>query len=291
MHTPAPSLDDRPGWFYRAVRDAPGLSARARLLGFVLATYARAATGEAFPQQATLAKAAGVGLRTVTRALGELAAAGVIASKRGRYGCTYAFQMRHRAGVSDAPEIRHHAGVSDAPEIRQYGAPDAPPVDAPDAPPVAHRTKDRTRNLTKARLPARPARATKPRKPDPFPRPEGVAAEVWRDFLKCRARKRLSNTPTAHKHLLAALARLACDEWPPGRLVEHAAAKGWGGIYDPREGNGLAGHGRYSGSSAGVVDPLAEAARNARREAEQEDRAERENQIFDFGPRLALPAD
>jgi hypothetical protein len=35
--------------------------------------------------------------------------------------------------------------------------------------------------------------------------------------------------------MLKAITRLADDEWPPGRLIEHAAAMGWAGIYDPRE--------------------------------------------------------
>lgn len=82
------------------------------------------------------------------------------------------------------------------------------------------------------------------RSENPFPRPDGVDPQHWRDFLANRKRKRLSNTLTAHKRLLDDLARLSDDEWPPGRLIEHAAAKGWGGIYDPREKesrNGMAG--------------------------------------------------
>jgi hypothetical protein len=70
---------------------------------------------------------------------------------------------------------------------------------------------------------------------EPFPRPDGVDERVWRDFLVNRRRKKLANTPTAHKRLLDDLRRLSDDAWPPGRLVEHAAGKGWGAIYDPRE--------------------------------------------------------
>lgn len=77
-----------------------------------------------------------------------------------------------------------------------------------------------------------PARAMKI---DPFPMPEGVNPEHWRDFLANRKAKKLRNSPTAHKCLLDDLARLSSDEWPPGRLIELAAAKGWGGIYLPRE--------------------------------------------------------
>lgn len=57
----------------------------------------------------------------------------------------------------------------------------------------------------------------------------------WQDFLTNRKRKRLPNTASAYKGFLDDIARIADDEWPPGRLLKHAAAKGWGGIYDPRE--------------------------------------------------------
>ena len=57
----------------------------------------------------------------------------------------------------------------------------------------------------------------------------------WQDFLANRKRKRLPNTASAYKGFLDDIARIADDEWPPGRLLAHAAAKGWGGIYDPRD--------------------------------------------------------
>lgn len=83
------------------------------------------------------------------------------------------------------------------------------------------------------------ANASTARARDPFPRPDFADPQNWRDFLANRKRKRLSNTSSAHKAMMADIARIADDEWPPGRLIEHAAAKGWGGIYDPRErGNG-----------------------------------------------------
>lgn len=80
------------------------------------------------------------------------------------------------------------------------------------------------------------AKASSPRarKADPFPKPEGVDPQVWLDFLANRKRKRMANTATAHKRLMDDLQRLADAEWPIPRLLEYAAAKGWGGIYDPR---------------------------------------------------------
>lgn len=72
-------------------------------------------------------------------------------------------------------------------------------------------------------------------KRDPFPKPEWAEDEPWADFLENRKRKKRPNTASAYKKFLSEVDRLADDEWPPGRLLEHAAAHGWAGIYDPRE--------------------------------------------------------
>ena len=66
--------------------------------------------------------------------------------------------------------------------------------------------------------------------------PEGVNPAHWRDFMKARKRKHCVTTPTAHAGVMNDLARLADEEWPPGRLVELAAAKGWASINYPDEG-------------------------------------------------------
>lgn len=73
------------------------------------------------------------------------------------------------------------------------------------------------------------------RKADPFPMPDWADAQAWKDFLANRAKKRLPNTPSAHKRFLSDIARLTDEEWPPGRLLQHAAERGWCGIYDPRD--------------------------------------------------------
>jgi hypothetical protein len=65
--------------------------------------------------------------------------------------------------------------------------------------------------------------------------PEGVDPAHWRDFLANRKRKKQATTETAYAALLRSLANFADDEWPPGRLVQHAAEKGWGTIVDPSE--------------------------------------------------------
>jgi hypothetical protein len=72
-------------------------------------------------------------------------------------------------------------------------------------------------------------------KPPAFPKPEWADQQNWTDFLANRRRKGRTNTPSAYKRFLDDIARLADNDWPPGRLLEHAAAEGWAGIYDPRE--------------------------------------------------------
>lgn len=78
-----------------------------------------------------------------------------------------------------------------------------------------------------------------------FACPEGVDRQHWSDFLANRKRKGLASTVTAYQGQLKAISDLADDEWPPGRLVEFAASRGWGSINNPRDsGNG---HGRRNG--------------------------------------------
>jgi hypothetical protein len=65
--------------------------------------------------------------------------------------------------------------------------------------------------------------------------PEGVELPHWRDFLGNRRRKKLGTSETAYLGQLKLIGSFASDEWPPGRLVQHAAEKGWGTIVDPSE--------------------------------------------------------
>lgn len=100
-----------------------------------------------------------------------------------------------------------------------------------------------------------------------FACPPNVDRQHWADLLANRKRKRLANTVTAYEGQLRALADLSDDEWPPGRLVQHAASKGWGSICDPRQSNGNNRHvsAQQSDPSApwrlrdGTIDPLAAA--------------------------------
>lgn len=100
-----------------------------------------------------------------------------------------------------------------------------------------------------------------------WPCPEGVEPAHWQDFLTARKRKRLVNTQTALDGVLADIAELSNDEWPPGRLVRLAAAKGWGSINKPdgyqngrpttnsmgRNGVSASGHGSVVDSAQRVI--------------------------------------
>ena len=87
--------------------------------------------------------------------------------------------------------------------------------------------------------------------------PAKVDPEHWADLLKNRKTKRLTNTATAYTDLLADLDRLADEEWPPGLLVRHAAVKGWGAIYDPRNQRNGNQHHPNIGKSAAAYHALA----------------------------------
>lgn len=103
----------------------------------------------------------------------------------------------------------------------------------------------------------------------PWPCPEGVDPAHWSDLLANRKSKRLANTATAHAGLLRDLAKLSDDEWPPGRIVQHAAERGWGAIFDPRPKHPTGsthGHRDYSTrrSGNGMFDAVVDAERAER---------------------------
>lgn len=97
--------------------------------------------------------------------------------------------------------------------------------------------------------------------------PAGVDPDHWRDFRANRRKKRLTDTETAYRAQLRLIERFATAEWPPGRLVEKAAEKGWGTIVDPSEyedqsnGNRPANHRRNRDrqGSNGLLDAVIDA--------------------------------
>lgn len=137
-------------------------------------------------------------------------------------------RRREERAAARAALSTGHPTTSAESEDKADNADNAPfPAPAPSFPP------DPLTNPTPTHTPG--GDVPRLRKADPFPMPDGVDPEHWRDFLANRKRKKLTNTATAHKKLLGDIARISDDEWPPGRLIEHAAAAGWAGMYDPRE--------------------------------------------------------
>jgi len=99
-------------------------------------------------------------------------------------------------------------------------------------------------------------------KPDPFPRPDFADPQVWSDFLINRKAKRMKNTATAYRDFIRSISTEQDENWPPGRLLEHATAKGWGSIHNPdkddkhhgnhRQGNSQRDRGRVDGFTAAL---------------------------------------
>lgn len=117
---------------------------------------------------------------------------------------------------TDAPACEAGSGDGEGLSEAEPVAPPAPPPPEPPAPPP-------------------PAPPPPPEPPRLWSCPPGVERDHWRDFLACRRRKRLVNTEAAYAHQLKLIAKFACAEWPPGRLVLASAERGWATIVDPLE--------------------------------------------------------
>jgi len=119
-----------------------------------------------------------------------------------------------------------------------------------------------------------------------FPRPVWADPIAWADWLDVRKAKKARNTATAYAGFLTDIAKLTNAQWPPGRLLAHAAAKGWAGIYEPKEDyphdgrskqrNGFSGQGSTRDLGESVA---AELARNA----------SAGGSVVDIVPRLSAP--
>lgn len=73
-----------------------------------------------------------------------------------------------------------------------------------------------------------------------FEKPDGIEDQPWKDFLVNRkgggGRRGVPNTPTAHKKMMDDLARISAKTGLTfNQLIELAAAKGWQGIYEPKD--------------------------------------------------------
>ncbi len=129
-----------------------------------------------------------------------------------------------------------------------------------------------------------------PRAGNQFPRPEWADKQVWADFMANRKAKRFPSSATAYAKFLSDLARWQDSEWPPPRLLEHAAGKGWGGIYNPRE-EDLRGHPRQptTQQSNGLRGTRPDPSLDLLRAAEAEERAERDQAAY-RGAGTEIPA-
>jgi hypothetical protein len=128
-------------------------------------------------------------------------------------------RYKQRHGIGNASETDDNAGNA-LPVVTERC--DPAPDKSPQTPKINPTPREHTHNAG-----ARGAAAWKC--------PEGVDRQHWTDFLANRRTKRLGFTPTAYRGQLKQLEHLSDDdEWPPGRIVQFAAERGWGAFFDPR---------------------------------------------------------
>lgn len=237
-------------------------SAKLVLLGY--ADRHNEDTGSAYPSIAWLCEFSDLNRKTVINAVSKLEAAGLLADTGERMGKTKQLKV-YRVNVGTVPEtVQSLKRNSSTFSVKQSQNRDTDTITEPLSPTVA------------TQPPVKRARVA-----DPYPKPEWAEEQHWQDFLANRREKKRRNTATAYQRLLNDIARLADDEWPPPRLLQHAAEEGWAGIYDPRpkdRSNGLQ-------RREPRPDPIAAAWRSA----VAEERAERD-QADHPGARPALPS-
>ena len=207
-----------------AAKQTPGNMA-AKMVLLALANYANE-NGHSYPSAKAVALFGDMNIKTVPAALARLEASGLIFDTGFRKGSTHQIKV-FKLAIESHPKTdvfddeRH-------PKTGNYKGGKTPVFGLKD---TQKRVTEPIINLLED---DKSSSYTPSRKDDPFPKPDWADDQVWGDFLKNRKAKKLPNTATAYSRLMADLNRLADAEWPPGRLLEHAAAKGWGGIYDPR---------------------------------------------------------
>lgn len=162
---------------------------------------------------------------------------------------TRAYRERHKASQSVTCD---ECDAQTSPNVT-VPAPSSPPLLSPQTPqttPPLHPHPEGITTHAKARISFSVAALIvaecekmiaarrKPKISIAFPCPDDVDPAHWADLMANRKSKRLPNTATALKGILRDLAKFSDDEWPPGRIVEHAAERGWGAIFDPRPRDG-----------------------------------------------------
>lgn len=69
----------------------------------------------------------------------------------------------------------------------------------------------------------------------PFVLPNWVPAELWKDWLEVRTKKKVPNTKRALEIAVGKLEALKADGYQPAKVLESAIEKGWRGIFRPSE--------------------------------------------------------
>jgi len=172
---------------------------------------------------------------------------------------------KRRAVDRDRQTRRRHATSRDITldtvttrDITSEPSPSPPPLLPPQTPPITPPPLPHPEGFNAS---TRKARASA------WPCPDGVDPQHWADVLANRKSKRLANTSTALAGILRDIEKFSDEEWPSGRIVQHAAERGWGAIFDPRPQNGnrngkRPNHQRRSGN--GFLDAVIDAERDDR---------------------------
>ena len=172
---------------------------------------------------------------------------------------------KRRAVDRDRQTRRRHATSRDITldtvttrDITSEPSPSPPPLLPPQTPPITPPPLPHPEGFNAS---TRKARASA------WPCPDDVDPQHWADVLANRKSKRLANTSTALAGILRDIEKFSDEEWPSGRIVQHAAERGWGAIFDPRPQNGNRNgkrpdHQRRSGN--GFLDAVIDAERDDR---------------------------
>jgi Helix-turn-helix domain len=190
----------------------PG-SAPRKLVLLALADRHNPESNISYPSVAWLAEWTGLNRKTIITALGDLETQKLISDSGQRVGKT-----------AQVKAYTLHIGT--VPKTEQSQKRNSPVYSS-------KQSQKRDTEPVKEPVKALPIARAKP--VDEYPKPQWADPVVWADFLKNRKKKNKPNTATAYKRFCDDIARISSDEWPPGRLLAHAASEGWAGIYEPRE--------------------------------------------------------
>lgn len=201
-------------WAFK--QDCPSSSVKFTLVA--LCECANYQTGRIFPSVAHITEITGQNRKTIISNIAELERLGFISDTGERAGTTRQIKV-YQATLGTVPKTEQsQKRNSTEKEPKQSQKRDTEP---------SRTFVDKAKALPTVRV-----------KPEnEYPKPDWADDSVWADFLKNRKKKNKPNTATAYKRFCDDIARLSSDQWPPGRLLAHAASEGWAGIYEPRESN------------------------------------------------------